>query len=152
MNDQTLISKPPYNLKRIFSKICMVVSTFPLLPPYFRFKFLQWGGVRFRGRCYIGGNVEFDGIYPNLIQIGQGCIITTGTHILSHFFNTSDRRFYAGKIKIGNRVFIGMNTLIVNSVTIGDDSVIAAGSVITKDIPAKEVWGGNPAKFIKKLS
>lgn len=43
-----------------------------------------------------------------------------------------------------------MNTLIVNSVTIGDNAVIGAGSIVTTDIPAREVWAGNPAKFIKK--
>ena len=42
-------------------------------------------------------DVKFDGIYPNLIEIGGRGIITSGTHILSHFFNTTDRRFYAGK-------------------------------------------------------
>lgn len=45
-----------------------------------------------------------------------------------------------------------MNTLIVNSVTVGDYAVLAAGSVVTKDIPSGEVWGGNPAKLIKKLN
>ncbi|MDD7449027.1 MAG: hypothetical protein PUK62_07400 [Prevotellaceae bacterium] len=43
-----------------------------------------------------------------------------------------------------------MNTIIANSVTIGDNAVIGAGSIITCDIPANEVWAGNPAKFIKK--
>lgn len=93
----------------------------------------------------------FDGIYPNLIEIGEGCVITSGTHILTHFFNTKNRRFYAGKVRIGDNVFIGMNTLIVNSVDIGDNAVIGAGSIVNRDIPAGEIWGGNPAKFIKKL-
>lgn len=46
-------------------------------------------------------------------------------------------------------MFIGVGTLICNSVVIGDDAVVGAGSVVTKDIPANEVWAGNPAKFIK---
>ena len=52
----------------------------------------------------------------------------------------------------GNNVFIGMNTLIVNAVKIGDNAVIGAGSIVTCDIPSNEVWAGNPAKFIKKRS
>lgn len=44
-----------------------------------------------------------------------------------------------------------MNTLIVNAVTIGDNAVIGAGSIVNKDIPAGEIWGGNPARFIKKV-
>ena len=40
---------------------------------------------------------------------------------------------------------------IIGKVTIGDKSIVAAGSVVTRDIPAGEIWGGNPAKFIKKI-
>ena len=46
--------------------------------------------------------------------------------------------------------FIGANTVICNPVTIGANSVVGAGSVVTKDIPDNEIWGGNPAHFIKK--
>ena len=67
------------------------------------------------------------------------------------FFNTSDRLFYAGKVQIGTNVFIGMNSLIVNAVNIGDNAVIGAGSIVNRDIPSDEIWGGNPARFIKKL-
>lgn len=62
-----------------------------------------------------------------MIEIGEGCAITSGVHILTHFYNTNDRRYYAGKVKIGKNVFIGMNTLIVNAVNIGDNVVIGAG-------------------------
>jgi acetyltransferase-like isoleucine patch superfamily enzyme len=54
-----------------------------------------------------------------------------------------------GKISIGNHVFIGAGSIILPSVTIGDFSIIAAGSVVTKDVPGWEVWGGVPARFIK---
>ncbi len=45
-----------------------------------------------------------------------------------------------------------MNTLIVNAVNIGDGAIIGAGSIVNRDIPAGEIWGGNPARFIKKLN
>lgn len=152
MNEKELIPQPLYNFQRIFAKVCMTIGKLPLLPPKIRLKMLKWGGAKIGKGCFIGSNVVFDGIYPNLIEIGDHCIITTGTHILSHFFNTNDRRFYAGKVVIGNNVFIGINTLIVNAVSIGDNAVIAAGSIVNKDIPANEVWGGNPARFIKKIN
>ena len=44
-----------------------------------------------------------------------------------------------------------MNTLIVNSVDIGDNAVIGAGSIVNCDIPPGEIWAGNPARFIKKI-
>ncbi len=109
------------------------------------------GGVKLKGKCFIGSNVQFDGIYPNFITIGKGCVITSGVCILSHFFNTKDRRFYAGEVVIGDNVFIGMNTIIVNAVNIGDNAIIGAGSVVNRDIPANEIWAGNPARFIRKL-
>lgn len=151
MYEKKIIPKPPYNIKRIFRKLCMVIAKLSLLPPKIRIGMYRLGGVSIKNNCFIGSNVHFDGIYPNLIEIGEGCIITSGTHILTHFFNTRDRRFYAGKVTIGNNVFIGMNTLIVNAVDIGDSAVIGAGSIVNKDIPSGEIWAGNPAKFIKKI-
>lgn len=151
MNEKELIPNPPYNCRRIWRKIMMVIASLSLIPTSLRVKFYKWGGVSIKGRCFIGSHVHFDGIYPNLIEIGEGCIITSGTHILTHFFNTNDRNFYAGKVRIGNNVFIGMNTLIVNSVDIGDNAVIGAGSIVNRDIPAGEVWAGNPARIIKKI-
>lgn len=151
MNDTILITNPPYNLQRILRKVCMVMAKQSLTTPSIRLSLLKLGGVKIKGRCFIGSGVQFDGIYPNLIEIGEGCVITSGTIILSHFFNTNDRCFYAGKVVIGKRVFIGMNTLIVNAVNIGDDAVIGAGSIVNRDIPAGEIWAGNPAKFIKKI-
>lgn len=76
--------------------------------------------------------------------------MTTGCQIITHFFSPEDNVFYLGNVKIGDKVFMGMNTLIVAPVTIGDGAVLAAGSVVTKDIPPYEIWGGVPARFIKK--
>lgn len=53
-----------------------------------------------------------------------------------------------GKIFIGNYVYIGANAVVLPGVTIGDNSLIAAGSVVTKSIPANVVVAGNPAKII----
>lgn len=52
-------------------------------------------------------------------------------------------------IIIGNNVFIGAHCTILKGVYIGENSIIGAGSVITKNIPPNEIWAGNPAKFIK---
>lgn len=52
-------------------------------------------------------------------------------------------------IVIGNDVWIGSRSLIMKGVHIGDGAIVAAGSVVTKSIPPYEIWGGNPARFIK---
>lgn len=57
----------------------------------------------------------------------------------------------ATPVTIGNDVWIGGNVTILPGVTIGDRAVIAAGAVVTKDIPANTVAGGVPAKVIKEL-
>ena len=51
---------------------------------------------------------------------------------------------------LGKRVWIGSGAIVLPGVTIGDNSVIGAGSVVTKDVPENCVYGGNPAKLIKK--
>lgn len=55
-----------------------------------------------------------------------------------------------GDVVIGNDVWIGINATIVSGVKIGDGAVIAAGSIVTKDVPPYAIVGGNPAKVIKK--
>ena len=144
------LGKTSYPIKRLFAKLLITICRSSFLTPGMRQRLLKWAGVKFKGRAYIGADVHFDGIRPDLVEIGDRAAITSGTRILTHFFNPTDWGMYLGKVTIGNRVFIGVNTVIVNSVEIGDDAVIAAGSVVTKDVPAGEIWGGNPAKFIKK--
>ena len=53
-----------------------------------------------------------------------------------------------GRVTIGNHVYIGTNALIMPGVTIGDNALVAAGSVVTKSVPAGVVVGGNPAKIL----
>lgn len=52
---------------------------------------------------------------------------------------------------ICDNVFIGAKCIILKGVTIGENSVIGAGSVVTKNVPANQIWAGNPAKFIKNV-
>ena len=56
-----------------------------------------------------------------------------------------------GKIIVGNNVFIGVNTIILPGVEIGDNCIIGAGAVVTKSIPANQVWAGVPARYIKTI-
>lgn len=55
------------------------------------------------------------------------------------------------KVTVEHDVFIGAGCIILKGVTIGACSIIGAGSVVTKDIPANQIWAGNPAKFIRNL-
>lgn len=58
---------------------------------------------------------------------------------------------YPAPIHIGKKVWIGSHATILSGVTIGDNAIVAAGAVVTKDVPANTVVGGVPAKIIKKI-
>ena len=90
---------------------------------------------------------------PYLITVGNHCQITMGVRFLTHGGGhvlrdkISDFDTF-GKIKIGNWVYIGNNSLIMPGVTIEDHVLIAAGSVVTKSVPSGMVVAGNPARIV----
>ncbi len=87
------------------------------------------------------------------IFIGDNCLIgpDVGIYTASHQLRPEGRTLtgYGMQIDIGNDVWIGGHSVILPGVTIGDGAVIAAGSVITKDVKAGTLVAGNPARFIK---
>lgn len=90
------------------------------------------------------------------VKIGGGTRISDSNHHSLDYTirRTSEDSKHAksAPIIIGDDVFIGANCYIGKGVTIGARSIVAAGSVVVKSIPADEIWGGNPAKFIKKIN
>lgn len=114
----------------------------------------EMGGVQVIGnQIFIGSGVSFDTVYPEKIYIHNHVHITTGVIILTHYLDTlrtGVKWLSDGETHIMDGVFIGANSIITKPLTIGENSIIAAGSVVTKNIPPNEIWGGNPAKFIKK--
>lgn len=92
----------------------------------------------------------FDSNWPWLISVGDDVLVSTGVKILSHDASTNfvDAHTKIGIVDIGNHVFTGANTTILPNVRIGDDVIVGAGSVVSKDIPAGSVCAGNPARVI----
>ena len=89
-----------------------------------------------------GGVVIGDGC-----QIGHNVVFAT----LNHGLSPEDRKnTYPAPIVLGKNVWVGSNSTILQGVTIGDNAVVAAGAVVTKDVPA-DVVVGVPAKIIKKI-
>ncbi|MBN1186144.1 MAG: acyltransferase [Bacteroidales bacterium] len=113
---------------------------------------------------YIGSNSGFSGVsiyckksiyIGNNVNVGGNCwICDTDFHPLS----CQARRVHdiskivSSPIYIGDDVFIGANAIILKGVRIDDRSIIGAGSVVTKNIPADQIWAGNPAKFIREIN
>lgn len=88
-------------------------------------------------------------IFGNNVQIGPNCGFYTSGHPIDK--ETRRKVEFAKPIVIGNDVWIGGNVCVMPGVTIGDNTVIGAGSVVTKDIPSNVVAVGNPCKVIKEL-
>lgn len=89
-----------------------------------------WDGIRVEDNVFIGPNVTFtNDKYPRSKQYPE--------------------QFWKTTIKKG--ASIGAGAVILCGVTIGEKAMIAAGSVVTKDVPAGELWMGNPAKYVRKI-
>lgn len=88
-----------------------------------------------------------------LIEIGDNVVFAPQVYLLAHDTSTKKLVEYVkiGKIKIGNNCFIGARAFIMPGVEIGDNTIVGAGSLVTKSFPANVVIGGNPAKIICTL-
>ena len=124
------------------------------------YKYLSKKGIR------LGKNVKFyspwtisvDTQRPWMIQIGDNVHITSGCRILQHGYDwcVLQKKYgevcgSCGKVKIGDNVFIGVETTILKGVTIGNDIIIGAKSLVNKDCIEPGVYAGNPVKFIMSL-
>ncbi|WP_258436943.1 sugar O-acetyltransferase [Helicobacter monodelphidis] len=138
-------------VRAIFSEIIgqKVDESVWILPPFY----VDYGrNIRVGKRFFMNQNCTFmdrGGItIGDDVFIAPKCNLTT----INHDFNPYNRRAtFCKPIVIGDRVWIGIGATICPGVTIGENSIIAAGSVVTKDIPPNVIVGGNPARVIKKL-
>ena len=127
------------------------------------------------GRCTVGDFTLLNGalvMAEEKIEIGSHCLISWNVGIadsdfhplepaqrlidaqaLAPFFKDRPPRpkLKTVPVKISDNVWIGMNATILKGVTIGENSVVAAGSVVTKSVPPNTVVAGNPAVFVKQL-
>ncbi len=117
-------------------------------------------GVKVGKQSHIARGVILDDRNPELINIGNGVAITSGVIILCHerdlsFYKVGmyamDCPFKEGKVVIKDGAHIGIGSIILPGVTIGEGAVIGAGAVVSKDIPAYTIAVGVPAKVIKHI-
>lgn len=90
-----------------------------------------WDGARIEDNVFIGPNVTFtNDMYPK----------------------SQNKDFECKGITLRKGCSIGANTTLLPGIEIGENSLVGAGSVVTKSVPAGEIWVGNPAKFLKKIN
>ncbi|MED4905455.1 acyltransferase [Parageobacillus thermoglucosidasius] len=102
--------------------------------------------MKIGGKTALAFMVMPDIMFPEKIQIGRNCVIGYNTTILAHEYLIDEYRL--GDVVIGDEVMIGANSTVLPGVVIGDRAVVAAGTVVHKDVPAGAFVAGNPMRII----
>ena len=141
----------PEELAELFSQLIgkPLGEKFGLFPPFYT----DFGkNITIGKNVFINSDCKFQD--QGGITIDDGALIGHGVVLatLNHDMDPAKRQqLHPAPIHIGKCVWIGANATVTGGVTIGDNSIVAAGAVVTKDVPANVVVGGVPAKFIKKI-
>ena len=107
-------------------------------------------GMKIGEGCSIQPGVVFDYSHCNLITIVNHVTIAPQAYLLAHDASTKRKLGYTkiGIINIKDNVFIGARALILPGVTIGENSIVGAGAVVSRDVPKNSIVVGNPARII----
>lgn len=141
----------PEEIRKLMTELTgnEIDESFVLFPPFFS----DFGkNIHIGKNVFINSDCKFQdqgGIFiGDGVLIGHNVVLAT----LNHDMSPEKRRgMYPKPIKIGKNVWIGSNSTVLPGVTVGDNAVIGAGSVVTKDIPKNTVAAGNPARVIKTI-
>lgn len=146
----SIIIKSHINLTNTFNESTLGVNRRCKFLVYRNAELIFEGKVSMSNTCIVA---------TKKVSIGDNVMIGGGVTIVDSDFHSMDYRLWgmpddeknmkSAPVIIGNNVFIGMHSIILKGVTIGENAIIAAGSVVNKSIPDNEIWGGNPAKYIK---
>ena len=126
-----------------------VDETFKMFPPFYT----DFGkNITIGRRVFINAGCHFQD--HGGVTLGDGCLIGHNVVFatLDHGTAPEDRgAMYPAPIRLGKNVWVGSNSTILRGVTVGDNAIIAAGSVVTKDVVANTVVGGVPARHIRDI-
>ena len=169
-------SEEEYGQVTLWQVICRVYKTYrdgfllkflmnswllsPLEPRKLRPWVLKKIGCHIGKDIFVGDSVHIDAGHADLIYIGDHAHVTGGCRLLCHQRDLKNYRkgddaaklpYRLGEIHIGKGVMIGMESLIMPGVTIGEGAIVGAYSLVTKDIPAWTIATGRPAKVVKEI-
>jgi acetyltransferase-like isoleucine patch superfamily enzyme len=115
-------------------------------------------GVKIGKDVFLGGGNILDRVRPDLITIEDNVSISGGVHILTHSNPTAPLREILGPsshvvepVHIKKGAWIAINVVILPGVTIGENAIVSAGSVVMKDVADNTMVGVMPARFLKQL-
>lgn len=149
----------------IYRKRLEKMMDWPILAPFSPRKFRPWilrrMGCHVGKHVFIGDYVRVDLGHADMIYIDDYAHITAGCRLLCHQRDLKNYRvgdnaakvgYRLGEIHIGKGVMIGMESMIMPGVTIGDGAIVGACSMVTKDIPSYKIAMGSPAKIVKSIA
>ena len=129
-----------------------------LAPVYqFRTSVYRKCGVKIGRNVFIGFQVLIDSEYPEYVEIEDEASIGPGASIMAHssgsVFHQRHKLYYEAprKVKIKRGAWVATDAVILPGVTVGEGAIVAAGAVVSKDVPPYTVVAGNPARPVQEL-
>lgn len=155
-----LLQVPNWANLRIGRRVCLISDAYFSEPGINHPVFIRL--LNPQAKLTIGDDVGISGggiCVQTEVSLGNGVMLGANAFITDTDFHPllpANRRYSAEHVGsrpvvIEDNVFIGMNSLVLKGVRIGRNSVIGAGSVVTRDVPPNEIWAGSPARFVKAL-
>jgi acetyltransferase-like isoleucine patch superfamily enzyme len=147
----------PRGLLRVFwQKQLHMIARFTI-PPDLRIQLYRWMGVSIGQHCFVGLDTWLDDQFPELVVIEDDVTISFRVTVIVHDDAKRMDRTEAGAgngtvapVVLKRGCYLGAGALLLPGVTVGEDAVVAAGAVVTRDVPAGTVVGGVPARVIKE--
>ena len=147
--------------RTLWQKIRKIKNTFLMLLAYacpvakIRICLHRWRGVNIGKNVYIGLFCFFDNLYPEYIYIEDNVGINAGTMLIAHFNpGVCFKRVLQARVEpivIKKGAIVAVRSIIMPGVTVGENAIVAAASVVTEDVEEKTLVRGNPAKKIGKI-
>lgn len=150
------ISRYFLNISYLFKGILSYLAYIVIAPPSLSARIHRLRGVRFDNcsTVYIAANVLIDSTFPEGVYIQDHVYITRGAKIIAHttFTRPSQKlvgvEYIVGSVTLEEGCYIGVNAIVLPSVTVGRCAIVGAGAVVTKDVEPYSIVAGNPAKPI----
>ncbi|HBG05646.1 MAG: acetyltransferase [Geobacteraceae bacterium GWC2_58_44] len=136
-------------LQRLLGKLAMIAPGGYSLRPWLH----KMRGVQMGERVWIGQYVYIDELHPEKVSIEDNAVIGFRCTIFAHFYTGAySPGARVGKVQIKSGAFLGPNCTVLNDVVIGEGSVVVAGSVVTRNVPAGVVYGPPPPGPLARIT